>query len=301
LWERRELELDLRQALQNDELEVHFQPQFSSRSLEITGFEALARWRHPTRGAVPPAVFIPIAEECGLITDLGRWVMERACTEAVSWLPQRRVAINVSPAQFKDGRLQLELAEILARTGLSPHLVEIEVTEGVLLHDDQRVLETLGELKSQGIRVALDDFGMGYSSLSYLGRFPFDRIKIDKSFVQQQTTDSGARVIVDAILLMSRHQLEMLRAQGCAEIQGFLVGVPIPANDVAELLRKRDETDWVCDDRTMDSQAASQSGFAAIGTARDLSKALSAFRVHGGPLRRAEDAPEKRLQPIGHA
>ena len=271
LHERRALEQDLRMALENDELDLHFQPQFSSQALEITGFEALLRWRHPIRGVVPPALFIPIAEDCGLIADLGRWVMERACAEAIAWLPQCRVAINVSPAQFKDSRIQRDLADILARTGLSPHLLEIEVTEGVLVSDDQQVLETLRNLKAQGIRVSLDDFGTGYSSLSYLQRFPFDKIKIDKSFVQQQTMDSGARAIVDAILLMSRHlgldvvaegveteqQLATLRAQGCTEVQGFLVGVPLPAKSVAEFIRRQGQTEGTRDGQARELQYVS--------------------------------------------
>jgi len=253
---RQSLETDLRHALEHPgqtELALHFQPQFSGTELRITGFEALLRWRHPTRGFIPPNVFIPIAEETGLIVPLGRWVLDRACAEAVRWRPRVRVAINVSPPQLKDELFAQEVADTLARTGLAPYLLEIEVTESVLVEDDERVLRIMRALKAQNISIALDDFGTGYSSLSYLRRFPFDKIKIDRSFIEQLTTESSAQAIMEAILLMGRgldldviaegietpQQLAMVHRMGCSEVQGFLVGRPMPADLVAEFLRQR--------------------------------------------------------------
>ncbi len=251
LQERRLLEHDLRQALEQDRLDVYLQPQFSCDTLEITGFEVLARWNDPVRGFVPPSVFISVAEECGLIVKLGRTVLERACTLAATWYPQVRIAVNVSPIQFRDGALPDLVANVLARTGLPAHLLEIEVTEGVLISNEQQALGTLRAIKALGVRVALDDFGTGYSSLSYLRRFPFDKIKIDKSFVQAQQNDAGTQAIMEALLTMSsrlnlevtaegvetEEQLIMLQRQGCTEIQGFLLGCPMPSDDVPAFLR----------------------------------------------------------------
>ncbi len=191
LQERRLLEQDLRLALERGELEIYLQPQFSCDTLEITGFEALARWNDPVRGFVPPSVFISVAEECGMIVQLGRNILERACALAATWHPQVRIAVNVSPLQFRDESLPAMVAEVLRRTGLPAHLLELEVTEGVLISNEQQAFETLRAIKGLGVRIALDDFGTGYSSLSYLRRFPFDKIKIDKSFVQAQQNDAG--------------------------------------------------------------------------------------------------------------
>ena len=249
--ERRLLEQDLRLALAANELDLYLQPQFDCATLQITGFETLVRWKHPTRGFVPPSVFIPIAEECGLIAALGRTVLERACELASQWSPPCRIAVNVSPIQFRDGALPTLIADTLRRTGLAPHLLEVEVTEGVLIGDEQEALSSLRAIKAQGVRVALDDFGTGYSSLSYLRRFPFDKIKIDKSFVQAQQHDNGTQAIIDAVFAMSsrlrldvtaegvetEEQLAMLQAQRCTEVQGFLLGVPMPAHEVPALLR----------------------------------------------------------------
>ena len=255
LQERRALENDLRRAFAADELDLHFQPQFSSATLAVTGFEALLRWEHPEHGFIPPARFVGIAESCGLIGRIGGWVLERACSEAMGWDRPCRVAVNVSPSQIKDSGFGQFVADVLARTGLPPALLEIEVTEGVLIDDDKHVLGVLRQLKSSGVRLALDDFGTGYSSLSYLLRLPFDKIKIDKSFVQGQSTDAGARAILDAILLMSsrlglevvaegvetEQQLAMVRQLHCTEIQGFLLARPMPANEVRAYLRKHAE------------------------------------------------------------
>jgi diguanylate cyclase (GGDEF)-like protein len=249
--EHRLLESGLRRALENRDLEVHFQPMFSGETLELCGFEALARWRHPGRGYISPETFIRVAEDCGLINRLGRWVIEEACTAAAAWHPQCRIAVNVSPMQLRDGRLQDDIAAILKRTGLPARLLEIEVTENVMADNNQTVMGTLHALKAMGVRIALDDFGTGYSSLSYLRRFSFDKIKIDKSFVQGQSNDQGVRVILESILGMchnlglavvgegveTQQQLAMLRQNGCSELQGYLLGRPLPTNEVEELLR----------------------------------------------------------------
>ena len=251
LQERRALENDLRRAFATDELELYFQPQFSSTDLSVTGFEALLRWNHPEHGFIAPPSFIAIAEACGLIGRIGSWVLERACNEAAGWGIPCRVAVNVSPLQIKDAGFGQLVADVLARAGLPPALLEIEVTEGVLIDADQYVLGVLRELKASGVRLALDDFGTGYSSLSYLLRLPFDKIKIDKSFIQEQPTDSGAKAILDAILLMSHRlglevvaegveteqQLAMIREQHCTEIQGFLLARPMPADQVGAYLQ----------------------------------------------------------------
>ena len=252
--EHRLLESGLRRVLDNDELEVHFQPIFNCESLEVIGFEALARWRHPTRGYIPPDLFIRIAEECGLIGRLGALVLEQACTAAASWQPPCRLAVNVSILQLRDGGLQDEVAAILTRTGLPATLLEIEVTESVMADDNKVVMDTLHALKAMGVRIVLDDFGTGYSSLSYLRRFSFDKIKIDKAFVQGQANDRGVRVILESILGMcrnlgvpvvgegveTRQQLAVLRAGDCAEVQGYLLGKPMPAALAAALLRRDD-------------------------------------------------------------
>ena len=250
LRERRSLEQDLRHAIDRGEMELHYQPLFDCASTEIEGFEALLRWTHPVRGRVPPKDFIPLAEESGLILPIGNWVLKSACAEAASWRRPLRVAVNLSPAQFRQSDLASRVAEILARTGLPAHRLELEVTEGVLIEDTEHALETLGELKSQGIRISLDDFGTGYSSLSYLLRFPFDKLKIDRSFVEASGAEGNAGAIVGAIVALARSlrvsvtaegveteaQLEMLRATQCDEVQGFLLGHPVPAERLAGLM-----------------------------------------------------------------
>jgi diguanylate cyclase (GGDEF)-like protein len=249
--EHRLLESGLRRALENRDLEVHFQPMFAGDTLELAGFEALARWRHPGRGYISPETFIRVAEDCGLINRLGRWVIEQACTAAAAWQPPCRIAVNVSPTQLRDGRLPDDIAAILQRTGLPAQLLEIEVTENVMADNNQTVLGTLHALKAMGVCIALDDFGTGYSSLSYLRRFSFDKIKIDKSFVQGQSNDQGVRVILEAILGMchnlglavvgegveTQQQLAMLRQNGCTELQGYLLGKAMPPSAVEEFLR----------------------------------------------------------------
>ncbi|MGA3005821.1 MAG: EAL domain-containing protein [Acetobacteraceae bacterium] len=239
--EHRMVESDLRRALDSDELELRLQPQFSCDTLEVTGFEALTRWRHPTRGMLSPAVFIPIAERSGLINPLGLWAIEQACKAAITWPTRHRVAVNLSPSQLRCETIQDDIRAILRRTQFPAHLLELEVTESVLLDQDQRTLETLHKLRAMDIRVTLDDFGTGYSSLSYLRRFPFDKIKIDKSFIQGQGSDRSTKVILEAMIRMctdlgldvvvegveTELQLHELRQLGCREIQGFLLGEPL--------------------------------------------------------------------------
>ena len=252
--EHRMMESDLRRALDSDELELRLQPQFACDTLEVTGFEALARWHHPTRGELSPAVFIPIAERSGLINPLGLWAMEQACKAAAGWKARHRVAVNLSPLQLRCETIQDDIRGILRRTQFPAHLLELEVTESVLLDEDQRTLETLHKLRAMDIRVTLDDFGTGYSSLSYLRRFPFDKIKIDKSFIQSQGTDRGTRVILEAMIRMctdlgfdvvaegveTEIQLAELRQLGCREIQGFLLGEPLSADMVEDFLANHD-------------------------------------------------------------
>jgi Amt family ammonium transporter len=241
----------LRLAIERNEIDVFFQPQFACDTLQVTGFEALARWQHAERGIVPPSVFIPLAEECGLIVPIGRMVLDQSCALAAQWRPRCRVAVNLSPLQFRDTALLSLLSSILVRTGLPATLLELEVTEGVLIKDEELALATLRAVKDLGVHIALDDFGTGYSSLSYLRRFPFDGIKIDKCFVGAQQQDSGTRAILEAVLAMSNRlnlrvvaegveseeQLAMLREQGCDEVQGFLLGRPMPRGEVQDFLR----------------------------------------------------------------
>ncbi|MBV9734267.1 MAG: EAL domain-containing protein [Acidisphaera sp.] len=252
---RRALEQDLRQALSRGELALNYQPLFDCRSGELEGFEALLRWTHPVRGQVSPAEFIPLAEESGLILPIGRWALETACAEAVAWQDRLRVAVNLSPAQFKQQDLPVMVAEILARTGLPARRLELEVTEGLLIDNTERALGILRELKDLGVRISLDDFGTGYSSLSYLRRFPFDKLKIDKSFVKASDEDAEAAAIVSTIIAMgynlglsitaegveTQSQLDLLRSQACHQAQGFLLGRPLPAREVSEMLSRRAE------------------------------------------------------------
>jgi diguanylate cyclase (GGDEF)-like protein len=248
---RRQLEVDLRQAIAADALEVFYQPCVSLLDNRITGCEALVRWRHPERGFVSPAEFIPIAEETGLINELGEFVLTTACREAASWPAHIHLAVNVSPVQFKSGTLALKIMSALASSGLAAGRLELEITEAVLIRDDEAALAILHQLRAIGVRIALDDFGTGYSSLSYLQRFPFDRIKVDRSFVKDITeSENGSSSIVQAVvnIAAARHmtttaegvetepQRQMLCALGCSEMQGYLFSPPKPAAQVRELL-----------------------------------------------------------------
>ncbi len=247
---RRTLELDMRQAIVDRAFELHYQPVVNLRSGEVAGCEALLRWRHPVRGMIPPAEFIPIAEETGLICEIGDWVLATACTEAANWPSAVRLAVNVSPVQFRSHAFALKVAEVLAATGLPASQLELEITEAVLIRDDDTALTLLEQLRALGVRIALDDFGTGYSSLSYLRRFPFDKIKIDRCFVDDITDAGGSSAIVQAVInianaqnmtttaegIETEPQREMLRDLGCTEMQGFLFSRPRPVAEIRTML-----------------------------------------------------------------
>ncbi|MBI5941507.1 MAG: EAL domain-containing protein [Caulobacterales bacterium] len=242
--ERRNLARELRQAIIDEDLVVHYQPQARACDGEILGFEALVRWRHPVRGMIPPLDFIPLAEETGLILPLGEWVLRKSCAEAAQWDKPLSIAVNLSPLQLNQPNLAQLVHEILIETGLSPLRLELEVTESALFKDYQRALDNLRRLKALGVRIAMDDFGTGFSSLSTLQSFPFDKIKVDKSFVENIHRDERATVIVKAVLGLGRsldipvvaegvetdEQLQFLRGEDCAEVQGYAIGRPAPAD-----------------------------------------------------------------------
>ncbi len=255
---RRSLEVDLRQALTDGGFEVHYQPCVGLQTGAISGCEALVRWRHPQRGMISPAEFIPLAEDTGLINQLGEWVLNTACKEAASWPGDTRLAVNVSPIQFRSGTLALKVMAALASSGLAADRLELEITEAVLIRDDEAALAVLHDLRAIGVRIALDDFGTGYSSLSYLQRFPFDKIKIDRCFITDIAEPEGSSCIVQAVVNIAaeRHmtttaegvetetQRELLRELGCSEMQGYLFSPPKPAAEIrAMLMRERQEPD----------------------------------------------------------
>ncbi|KJC62023.1 diguanylate cyclase [Bradyrhizobium sp. LTSPM299] len=247
---RRELEADLRTALAEASFELYYQPLVDLRSNEVTGCEALLRWRHPVRGMISPMEFVPVAEETGLIEEIGLWVLRTACIEAAAWPPHVRVAVNVSPVQFKSETLALKVAGVLAESGLNPRRLELEITEAVLIADDDAALVTLGQLRALGVHIALDDFGTGYSSLQYLQRFPFDKIKIDRSFVKEVAGNSGSASIIRAVVSIAAdrnmittaegvetdQQRDTVQMLGCTQMQGYLFSRPVPAQDVRMLL-----------------------------------------------------------------
>ncbi|MBR0692243.1 EAL domain-containing protein [Bradyrhizobium lablabi] len=248
------VEQDLRQAMIDGGFEIHYQPLLGLHSNEVTGCEALLRWRHAERGMVSPAEFIPVAEDTGLIGELGEWVLQTACMEAATWPEHVRLAVNVSPVQFKNLALPLKVASALAASGLAPSRLELEITEAVLIGDDEVALSILHQLRDVGVRIALDDFGTGYSSLSYLKRFPFDKIKIDRSFVSDITVDGSATIVQSVVnIATSRNmtttaegveteeQRELLRKLGCTEMQGYLFSAPRPAAELRHLLIPRAE------------------------------------------------------------
>ncbi|GEP05345.1 putative bifunctional diguanylate cyclase/phosphodiesterase [Methylobacterium oxalidis] len=249
---RRQLELDMRQALARREFQLHYQPQLNLETDQLTGCEALIRWRHPERGMVSPAEFIPLAEEIGLIVPIGEWVMRQACRDAAGWPAPLTVAVNVSPAQFKSDRLVEMIVSALATSGLPAARLEVEITEGVLLQESGRTLQTLHRLRDLGVRVSMDDFGTGYSSLSYLRSFPFDKIKIDRSFVSDLVSKPDGEAIIRAIAGLGKslgmttvaegvetaEQMHRIRAEGCTDVQGYLISRPVPAEDLAALLAR---------------------------------------------------------------
>jgi EAL domain-containing protein (putative c-di-GMP-specific phosphodiesterase class I) len=238
--ERRMLEHDLRLAISRNELRLAYQPQKDVRNRAITGFEALLRWKHPIRGEISPAIFIPIAEETGAILEIGDWVLKAACREAATWTQPLTVAVNVSAVQLYNANFVQELHQILLETGLPARRLEIEITETALVRDFHRALTTLRLIKALGIRIAMDDFGTGYSSLSNLRAFPFDKIKIDGSFVKSVNSNDQAATIVRAVLGLGRGlglpvlaegvetdaELQFLQDELCDEVQGYLLGRP---------------------------------------------------------------------------
>jgi diguanylate cyclase (GGDEF)-like protein len=255
LQARRALEIDLRKALANDEFELFYQPQINIQANEISGFEALLRWRHPEWGLVSPGRFIPIAEDIGLITSIGDWVIERACREAVTWPEGLKVAVNLSPMQFRNEGLVRRVRTALAQSGLDPRRLELEITETTLLQDNDATVAILHQLRQLGVRFAMDDFGTGYSSLSYLRSFPFDKIKIDQSFVQEISSRPDCLTIVQSIASLgagldmstvaegveTEEQYLQLRSAGFTEVQGYYFGRPKPARELAFSLSKQSD------------------------------------------------------------
>ena len=247
---RRALELDLRNAVAAGEFELFYQPIINLAENRITGFEALLRWNHPTRGRVPPSEFIPLAEETGLIVAIGEWVIRQACTEARTWPNDLRVAVNVSPVQFRTKTLVFAVVSALAASGLRPDLLELEITETVLMANNEATLAALHQLRGLGVRISMDDFGTGYSSLSYLRSFPFDKIKIDQSFVRDLTERPDSIAIIRAVAglglsfgmtttaegVETQEQLDKMREEGCSEVQGYFYSKPVPASQITELL-----------------------------------------------------------------
>src|SRR6201999_621974 len=252
--DRRVLHQDLSLAIKRGELSLYFQPQAVSASdaaeSEVVGFEALARWNHPVRGFVPPSDFIPLAEGSSLIVDMGEWILREACREAASWPKPLQIAVNLSPGQFAHGDVVGMVHTILLETGLAPGRLELEITEGVLIEDFDRGLALLRRLKALGVRISMDDFGSGYSSLSYLQAFPFDKIKIDRAFVINLGRNPQSAAIVSAVIDLGHgmgmslvaegvetlEQLAFLADEGCDAVQGYLLGKPLPIGQYAAVV-----------------------------------------------------------------
>ena len=254
--QRQQLEQDLRQLVNTGDFaaggfEVHYQPLLALQTDEVTGCEALLRWNHPQRGPISPGEFIPVAEDTGMIAQLGDWVLATACAEAAFWPRGIKVAVNVSPIQFRSRTLPLSVAAALGSSGLAPDRLELEITEAVLIDDVGAARDALNQLRGLGVRTALDDFGTGYSSLSYLQRFPFDKIKIDRCFVNEIADADGSSSIIQAVVTIAASrrmtttaegveteiQRDRLRELGCTEMQGFLFSRPLPAKDLRNLLQ----------------------------------------------------------------
>jgi diguanylate cyclase (GGDEF)-like protein/PAS domain S-box-containing protein len=247
---RRILEIDLRKAIANGEFELFYQPLVDMKTEYVTGFEALIRWHHPERGMIPPLDFIAVAEETGLIVPIGDWVLHQACAEAAKWPSDVKIAVNLSPIQFKSKSLLQSVISALAASGLSPNRLELEITESVLLQDGDATLAILHELRGLGVRISMDDFGTGYSSLSYLRKFPFDKIKIDQSFIFDMSDHNDSLAIVRAVIAMGSglgiattaegvetlEQFKQLKLEGCTEVQGYLFSPPRPAAELKGLL-----------------------------------------------------------------
>jgi EAL domain-containing protein (putative c-di-GMP-specific phosphodiesterase class I) len=244
------MEMEIRNALFHQQFEVHYQPFIDVKTRKILGCEALVRWRHPRHGLVSPADFIPIAEETGLIDQLGSWVLKTACHAAANWPDDIRLAVNVSPVQFKGHTLALNVASALGSSGLPANRLELEITEAVLIRDDEEALAILHELRGLGVRIALDDFGTGYSSLRYLQLFPFNKIKIDRCFIQNITEPEGASHIVKAVVdiaaarnmtttaegVETAEQLAVLRKLGCDQMQGYFFSPALTEEKLSRLV-----------------------------------------------------------------
>jgi predicted signal transduction protein with EAL and GGDEF domain len=262
---RRELERDLRMAISANEFELYFQPLVSLKEGRITGFEALLRWNSPTRGLVSPADFVPIAEEVGLIIQIGEWVLHAACREAATWPEPLKVAVNISTTQFSGDNLVETVAHALEESGLESARLELEITESVMIQDFDSALSLLHRIKKLGVSISMDDFGTGYSSLGHMRSFPFDKIKIDQSFVREIGKKVESTAIIRAVTGMcdslgitvtaegveNLQQLELLRAERCTEIQGYLVSKPRRAQDIPSLICnfKEDSRNFLGDDR----------------------------------------------------
>jgi len=252
---RRVLERDMRTALAQDGFKLFYQPLVNLQTKKVTAFEALMRWEHPERGMVPPSEFIPVAEEMGLIVHLGEWALRRACAEAMGWPDEICVSVNLSPLQFAKGNLVSTVVSSLASSGLPASRLELEITESVLLEKSERNIEILTQLRELGVRISLDDFGTGYSSIGYLRSFPFDKIKIDQSFVRDLLVDEGSLAIVRAIAglgvsfgmtttaegVETEEQMRCLNHEGCIEVQGFLYSKPVPDDEIVRLLEDLDD------------------------------------------------------------
>ncbi len=251
LQRRRRLENDLRNALRKNQLYLDYQPQFGLESGKLTGYEALVRWWHPSEGEIPPTTFLPIAEETGLIVPLGEWILKTACSYATTWPLETKLAVNLSPAQFKTQDVYSLVRRVLAETGLEPNRLELEITEAIVLQNTEAVIETLTKLDRLGVSIAMDDFGTGYSSLSYLTRFPVKKIKIDRSFIDTLGTSPQTSAIVSSIVglgqslqviitaegVETESQAAMLKKWGCDQVQGYYYGRPeaeVPEEDTGE-------------------------------------------------------------------
>ncbi|WDR02534.1 EAL domain-containing protein [Devosia algicola] len=248
---RRGLEVDLRRGLANGQFQLYYQPLISLQSMKIVSGEALLRWNHPVHGSISPAEFIPLAEETGFIDDLGEWAMQQALRDASNWPDNVRVSVNLSPVQFRDSTLARRVQDMLVRSGMAPGRVELEITESVLLHDSSTNLETLRQLSALGCPIALDDFGTGFSSLSYLLRFPFNKIKIDQSFVRGLEDRGDRFAIVQSVAQLAKRlnmtttaegvetldQLNIVREADCTEAQGYYFNRPLPEHEFHALVR----------------------------------------------------------------
>jgi EAL domain-containing protein (putative c-di-GMP-specific phosphodiesterase class I) len=256
-FERLALETSLRRGLERNEFLLHYQAKLDLNTGKITGVEALVRWQHPEMGLVPPIQFIPLAEETGLIVPIGRWVLHTACAQSVAWqrlgLPPVHMAVNLSARQFADEDLVEDVANVLKSTGLRPELLELELTESMVIQNTERAGKVLNEIKKMGVRLAIDDFGVGYSSLTHLKRFPIDTLKVDRSFIRDLPADTEDKAITEAIIAMGKslnltvvaegvetqEQQSFLQEHACDEMQGYFFSKPIPGDAFAELLRQR--------------------------------------------------------------